>query len=688
MMRRQKRMFWAECRKVFSWKPLFIILALLLSVNAFLLFHQEQNTEVSYSYYRVLWNELSDKTDSEKLDYLNQELKNESYYHKDGTVDYDRYILMDRFREQLESILSYDSYIESIQTKASTFSSGMFHIDEDTFTYRKNMHLPEIYKNVENITPVFDISEGILKLTGNYNADIFCGIFLFIISILMIIRDREQNTIFLLRSTKNGRQMLLLNRISLMFIISVISTIIFLAEDMLICRYFYRFGDLFRPVQSLDGFIGCALPVSVLGYMSIYFIVKCVFMFLLGIFFIFVCQIAKSNFQIYITTSIGFVIEFLLYKKTSGVLSKLNIFCLSNVNQMTKTYQDINLFGYPFSLFSTSIITMLAVTAIFVFVTIYLDKKHRLMYHNYSFTFKMNRKKRLLSPIGYSFYHSLVGQKAIFLCAALVILSAFQFISFQKPYDINDTYYHAYVNQTEGITTNEASDFFDEENTRFEAIEKQYDELSASENNTAQLRTLEKQLEPKQALQELENHVQKAKNSINDETRIFYDSGYIRLFSFLSDEQVRLILISLLFLVFTVSPLISSDFENGTIQIIRSTIYGQKKYYRDKVIVTLMYAISADILLWIPYVISIKEKYSLPHFNSLIQNIRGLEAFPVQISILTFILIYFVIIFVRISFASIIMLLISRCTKSRMSAIILNALIFVLVPVLKLIHVF
>lgn len=639
MMRRQKRMFWVEWRKLFSWKPLFIILALLLSVNAFLLFHQEQNTEVSYSYYRVLWNELSDKTDSEKLDYLNQELKNESYYHKDGTVDYDRYILMDRFREQLESILSYGSYIDSIQTKASTFSSGMFHIDEDTFTYRKNMHLPEIYNNVENITPVFDISEGILKLTGNYNADIFCGIFLFIISILMIIRDREQNTIFLLRSTKNGRQMLLLNRISLMFIISVISTIIFLAEDMLICRYFYRFGDLFRPVQSLDGFIGCALPVSVLGYISIYFIVKCVFMFLLGIFFIFVCQIAKSNFQIYITTSIGFVIEFLLYKKTSGVLSKLNIFCLSNVNQMTKTCQDINLFGYPFSLFSTSIITMLAVTA-------------------------------------------------IFLCAALVILSAFQFISFQKPYDINDTYYHAYVNQTEGLITNEASDFFDEENARFEAIEKQYDELSASENNTAQLRTLEKQLEPKQALQELENHVQKVKSSINDEARIFYDTGYIRLFSFLSDEQVRLILISLLFLVFTVSPLISSDFENGTIQIIRSTAYGQKKYYRDKIIVTLIYAISANILLWIPYMISIKEKYSLSHFNSLIQNIRGLEAFPVQISILTFILIYFVIIFVGISFASVIMLLISRCTKSRMSAIILNCLIFVLAPALKLIHVF
>lgn len=632
-------MFWVEWRKLFSWKPLFIILALLLSVNAFLLFHQEQNTEVSYSYYRVLWNELSDKTDSEKLDYLNQELKNESYYHKDGTVDYDRYILMDRFREQLESILSYGSYIDSIQTKASTFSSGMFHIDEDTFTYRKNMHLPEIYNNVENITPVFDISEGILKLTGNYNADIFCGIFLFIISILMIIRDREQNTIFLLRSTKNGRQMLLLNRISLMFIISVISTIIFLAEDMLICRYFYRFGDLFRPVQSLDGFIGCALPVSVLGYISIYFIVKCVFMFLLGIFFIFVCQIAKSNFQIYITTSIGFVIEFLLYKKTSGVLSKLNIFCLSNVNQMTKTCQDINLFGYPFSLFSTSIITMLAVTA-------------------------------------------------IFLCAALVILSAFQFISFQKPYDINDTYYHAYVNQTEGLITNEASDFFDEENARFEAIEKQYDELSASENNTAQLRTLEKQLEPKQALQELENHVQKVKSSINDEARIFYDTGYIRLFSFLSDEQVRLILISLLFLVFTVSPLISSDFENGTIQIIRSTAYGQKKYYRDKIIVTLIYAISANILLWIPYMISIKEKYSLSHFNSLIQNIRGLEAFPVQISILTFILIYFVIIFVGISFASVIMLLISRCTKSRMSAIILNCLIFVLAPALKLIHVF
>ncbi len=681
-------MFLAECRKLFSWKPLFIILALLLSVNAFLLFNQEQSKKVSPSFYHVLWEEIEDKTDAEKLDYLKQELKNESFYNEDGTVDYDRYILTDRFREQLESILSYDEYIQSIENKTSSFASGMFNIDKNSFAYRKNTRLPEVYKDVKDTIPVFDISDGIIKLTENRYSDLFCGIFLFIAAILMIICDREQNTIFLLRSTKNGRQSLLLNRFFIMFMISVTVTLIFFTESLIICRYFYRFGVLSRPVQSLDGFIGCALPVSVLEYILICFFTKCIFMFLLGSAFIFICQTAKSNLHIYITTAILLGAEYVLYKKTSGLFSQLNIFCISDINQMTKTYQDINLFGYPFSRLNISFITMLTIIAFFIVLSIYFDKKHISSYRNYSFALKKKNTKRVLSPIGYVFYHSLIVQKAIYVCAALVIISAFQFFSFNKPYDINDTYYHAYVEQTEGSFTDAVNKFFDEENIRFNSIEEQYDKLSESGKNTAQLYSLEKQLEPRQAMQELENHIQKTNESIKNETCVFYDSGYIRLFSFLSDEKVTIILIAMIYLVFIVSPFIASDFENGMINIIRSTTCGKRSYYKGKILTALIYAAFANIILWIPYLILIIKKYTLPYCSSLVQNIRGFEQFPFHISILTFGAAYFLIIFIAIIFSSMIMLLISRCAKSRMSAIILNSCIFILPPVLKLIGVF
>lgn len=681
-------MFLAEFRKLFSWKPLFIILALLLSVNAFLLFNQEQSKKVSSSFYHVLWEEIEDKTDTEKLDYLQQELKNESFYNEDGTIDYDRYILTDRFREQLESILSYDEYIESIENKTSSFSSGMFNIDKNSFTYRKNLCLPEVYKDVKGTVPVFDISDGIIKLTENRYSDLFCGIFLFIAAIIIIIRDREQNTIFLLRSTENGRQSLLLNRFFIMFILSVIVTLIFFTESFIICRYFYRFGNLLRPVQSLDGFIGCALPVSVLGYISICFLIKCIFMFLLSSVFIFICQTAKSNLHIYITTAIILGSEYVLYKKTSGLFSQLNIICFTDINQMTKTYQDINLFGYPFSRLNTSFIAMLIVIAFFIILSMYFEKKHISSYRNYSFALKKKRTKRVLSPIGYVFYHSLIVQKAIYMCAALVIISAFQFFSFNKPYDINDTYYHAYVNQTEGPITGALNKFFEEENMRFNSIEEEYNKLSESGENTAQLYTLEKQLEPRQAMQELENHIQKTNESIKNKTCIFYDSGYVRLFTFLSDEKVTIILITLIYLVFTISPLIASDFENGMINIIRSTTCGKISYYKRKIFIALIYAAFANIILWIPYFVFIIEKYTLPYCSLLVQNIRGFEQFPFHISIITFGLVYILILFIAIILLSMIMLLISRCTKSRMSAIILNSCIFILPPVLKLIGIF
>lgn len=683
-------MFLTEYRKIFSWKPLFFILSILLSINAFVFFHQEQHAEVSSSYYNILWEEIDDKSDSEKLNYLKSELENQSYYYPDGTVNYDRYILMDRFREQLESILSYQDYLVTIENKSSSSSSSnsMFQVDDNTFLSRKNAHLTKVYSYVKNVTPVFDISDGIVKLTSNRYTDLLGSIFVLIIAIIMTVRDREQNMIYLLRSTYNGREKLLLTRFGVIFSVSVMTEFLFFLESLLICRYYYRFGNLFRPLQSLDGFIGCALPISVLEYLFLCFFIKCLYLFLLGTILILICQISKTNLHIIGFSALLYGFEYFLYKNNCGIFSQLNLFCLSNINRMIKTYEDLNLFGFPFSYFRISVITIVVVIIICIVIAMLLEKKCFIEYHSFTISLKIRKSVRIKSRKKYILYQSLLEHKAIYACVLLLLISFLQFYTFKKPYDINDTYYHAYVTQIEKYTPTQTKDYFNSEKVRFDTIEEQYNQLMESGKNTIKLYSLEKQLEPQNSMCLLEEHIEKATNSIGNDVTVFYDSGYIRLFTINSREKAILFLMIFTFLTFVISPCIAPDFENGMIKIIQSTITGKKSYYKDRILLSFHYTLLANIILWGPYIFSIQKNYTLPNQFALIQNIRGFEQIPFHISILNYTILYFSCIFVITFISSLVMLFVSRLTKNQVSTMILNSLIFILPCLLKILGVF
>lgn len=73
-MKSEMRIFHFELRKILSWRPFWLITAVLLIINGYIIIKQQNESLNSPSDYTLLYDEIKDIPDNEKLDYIQNKL--------------------------------------------------------------------------------------------------------------------------------------------------------------------------------------------------------------------------------------------------------------------------------------------------------------------------------------------------------------------------------------------------------------------------------------------------------------------------------------------------------------------------------------------------------------------------------------------------------------------------------------
>lgn len=297
-MKATMRIFHFELRKILSWRPFWLITAVLLIINGYIIIKQQNESMNSPSDYTSLYDEIKDMPDNEKLDYIQHKL--DTFWGNTENIEKSdimpRYELLSEFQKQLENITGYADYIESV---AKSSGSNIFNIDKNSFAYKSNQKTAAAYSDMDDVKPVFDISEGILLVTDSKITDIMCVFLLFITAIYLIVRDKECGITPLIRSASNGRSVLACNQSLVILILSLIIVTFFYCENVLLGLVYYGFGDLLRPIQSVSGFISCNLHLNVLSYLIIYYLTKVFILWIIGMVFAVICLCSKNNVVVY-----------------------------------------------------------------------------------------------------------------------------------------------------------------------------------------------------------------------------------------------------------------------------------------------------------------------------------------------------------------------------------------------------
>lgn len=676
------RIFITELRKLFCNKIFLLITAAVFVLNAYLMFRTANSGETTPSDYIQIFSEMEGMTDSEKLEWLEEELNNFS-----GERIYNWEVIYE-LHEECADIVGYKEYLEGIKTQAESMTNISIFAKPDTFNYRSIVKTPSAYENMQDVQPVFDISKGIILAADNNFTDILCGFILLFAVLSLMISDREQGMTGLLFSLKKGRGHLMIAKTAALAAVVFGAVLLIYGENLIISAYLYGLGDLSRPVQSLAGFIGCNLKTSVFGYLILYFIFKSAAFFSVGAVLSLIAVNTKNTVSFYgisaaILTAEGIAYNNIHPLSVYSIFRYINLVSFTKVNEIFSSYRNINFWEYPVPLIPTSAGAVAVISVICVSLSALLyAKKRNLEFRKLSIRFKTGKSCRVHSKIYYTLYKSLIMQKGLIVIIAFLAVSGFMSESFIKQYDVADVYYEYYTQQLEGEITQEKLDFIDSESKRFEEIQGKIDKLSL-DGYSSELNELYKEFAPSLGFNMLKDRVDKIKDI--DGAQIFYDTGYKRALGIAGyDDDMKYALAAVLLCIFMISPLAANDRMYRMSSMINSTKSGRTSYIRRNLLTSALYGLFAALLWIIPYAVTIFRFYGGSGLYASVRSITDFADLPANMTVMQYIIIICLLRTAFVILSSWIMLYISLKCRNTMSAVLINFAVFALPVIIYL----
>ncbi len=667
-----------ELRKLFSSKIFLLIIATAFVLNGYLMFRTANSGEVKPSDYKEVYSAIEGLSAEEKLDWLDERLQEYmGQHHYSFGVLYELY-------EECYNVVHYKDYLDNIDAQAESMTSISIFSKKGTFNYRNIQKTPPAYDSVRDVQPEFGVSKGILLATDNGFTDILLGFILLFALLSIMISDREQGMSSLLFSLKNGRGYLMSAKIIALAATVLGSVVLIYAENLIISETIYGLGELSRPIQSVNGFLGCNIKISVLAYLILYLLFKFSALFLIGSILTLIAVNTKNTVSFFGFSAIILIIEGMLYRNIEplsiySIFRYVNIISFTKVNDIFCIYKNINFWEYPVPLIPTVLISVILISAVCILLSIILYiKKRNLEFRRLSSKLRLFKGKRVHSRLYYAFFKSLAFQKGILVIIVFIFVYSAANDSFVKKYDVVDIYYKYYADELEGDINQETLDYCDRETARFDEINARIAELQETLSiPSSELNELKKQAAPSIGFYPMRARINEVKDVPN--AQVFYDTGYKRAFGFAGyDDDMKYALIAMLMCIFLVSPLIANDNKYRMSYVINSTCSGRKSYIRRNILISSIYGVIASLMWIIPYAKLISEYYGHSGLSASIRSITDFTDFPINMTVLQYAV---MVVFLRIVFViltSLAMLWVSSKCRNTTSAVLINFAIFAL----------
>lgn len=674
------RILGAELRKLFT-SPIFIfVTAAAIILNIYLCFSAKP-VNISDEEYKGFYGELEGMSENEKTEYIENSLK-ELYSLE---ITYENVMKREFYRkeaEQAKLVRDYKDFLSGIDEAAKNMTSVSIFGDKNSFTYRNISKTPAAYDSVRAVEPKYSPSQGVLMAIDNNSTDILLIFVVLTAAAVLFIKEREASVIALLKPLKYGRKRLAAVKSAALLLVCLAFGIIILGSSLVIGEMRYGLGDLSRPVQSVEGFLGCNLPITAGQAMVLIFFFKAAAVFLAGLIFECFCTILYSIFA-YIGAGVIAAVEIFLYatvESTSWLspLGKINLAAFVQSGGIFKTYLNINLFGYPCNIITVTVISLTVGIALAFAAELLLFS--RISVKDYKAVQILPSIRYIpKKPFSYGLYKAFVTHKGL---AVILIIAAVQIYSaanYRISYDTDDLWYHSYCDTLSKMTEEQAEQYIEAESKRFEEL---YNSLTAADP-LAVLKIYE-ELQAQQGFIKASEQ-QYYINSLDSQNKaMFYQTGWRRLFGAEGfGEDMTLALLAAFGISFAISPLIAYDNRRKLGFLLYTNKYGRKKYFRQNFALTAIIPFLISSVINIPHFIGILSLYKTDGAEFSIRCIKEFEGF-FDISITAYIVLLFILRTVFLILCGMTVLYVSSRCGSTYTAMLISLAIFALPVMLYL----
>lgn len=638
------KLFGMELNKVFCRLSALLMLFLALFVNFALLYSSPQTYGIEPESYQKAYDYLSRMDANSAYEFLEQ--YESSLYEEDeqdlmfSQSTMQETMLVSQLKKQIKNVKDYPAYLAEIQDEAKRSSVSIFQSASE-YSKKDAQKTAEDFVVLEGTEPGITASMSFEEAVEFSATDILVLLMMVLIVTSLVVSEKQKDMFKLLRSTKNGRLGLIASKLGVVLISAFGCALIFWAENFLTAQFKYGWLDWNMPIQSIEGFTACGLPVSILQYSILLILAKGAAYFLFGTFVLWIALKASNAIMIYLWTLIFLGAELLFYERIDGsstwaLLHYLNLIALIRVNPVLGYYFNLNLFGVPVNIIPLSFTTEILITALLCFGCIHVFCSPNWNSQLKTISWKRKKNREVKVPAASLWLHELY--RLMITNYGLMILIILAFCQYwlyagKTEYLLDDQYYcKTFIQEIQGPVTEQTDEYFENKEQMFQqAIDQQAlaplqykAELITKEKYEALLNITSQTLRPYSGfLMAKDQYLYAKENGV-----VLLDTnGWQRLYGYGNSgttTDLMLALILLLGLIILFSQYGSQPSETGMDKLTKTTIYGRKKIFRIQMVLCLAYAAAAFIICYLPDLLFVIHNYGLPFVQA------SLDSLPVK----------------------------------------------------------
>lgn len=569
-----------EIKRILTGKPLVLLLLVLLSVSTYFFIYQNSSSDVDFLYqgevYDNLLDELSDLSVEDGLKRC-EEYENIALSQMlDGTwIDTQENVIrlqmISQIKAQYEHVLGYGEYLSNIQDNAEQLMGISLFMNEGTFAYKNTIKTAEDFYDLQwvNVTVGHDLavtevlSDNWTDIIALFPVFLVCGLFL---------AERKKGLISLVYATPGGREKLALKRMITLLLTSFISiAVLFGAKILLNGALYHGLDEWDRALQSIPVFYNVPYEITVREFWLWYLLIKSLGLFLAGL-MIWLIQSIFSNTPVAlgvlgIFVGVEFACTAIPSSSLFAVFRYLNILSYINYLPVFTRYLNISVLGTIIS-GNELVCALLPILLILLSIAIILVVKKRYPIARESLLQRRLRQLKFrldYKTSGGGLFVKEAKKLLIYRRGLLVLIVLFALLTQigapvrdESPLDM---YLDYYEQKYAGPITEET--------------------LSALQSELASADSSERRSALKQLILRVSN--------ASDSSWIVESAPYEALFT-VQMHHYTAALISLLFLVLLVSPIISQERQSDMPVLLGSTPAGRKKLWITKQLLVSMCA--------------------------------------------------------------------------------------------------
>lgn len=592
-----------------------------------------------------------------------------------------------------EYIAQYPQFLHSVSEQGSSIS--VLSIYADDFS-KNNINKTMLdYKNLSGIS-LENADNRALVVWSDYHLCDIIILGLMLIVVLSFKSEGSKGLTLLIRSTKNGRVSLYIQRIAVLLICSVAISFSLSLTTLITSAVTFDGVKLFSPIQSVSQFMKCPYEISILSYIISSILIKAFTVFSICVFVYFLMLVFKNSLFIagIVIASAAEIILSLTIKETSSFnhLKFINLFTLLKTDIYFKEYLNLNFFTKPvYYLDGALMVTLTLVAIVFVCSLFISEKKYFVSKSSVSrYFYKIKAFMAKLLPTGSVF--TFEARKLLINQAVLPAFIIFMFIvnntlgAYEYVYSV-DKNVERWYNTFKGEISEQMMADIQKELSGFDKNIAYYQgqidaELSNAVPNKARIENLNtflyENITQKEALTVVYNNVTSGlEYSLKNAIKI--DNIKPFAWNFLLREDKNTVntasLYILLFIIFASSGIFSYDKQNNMTSTIRTLYNGRTKTTVIKLLyIALISAVFAILVHRVQYNM-IGEILQFENLSSPVQSLSFMREFPFLISIKGFIILLFIVRGISAVIISLLTAVISKYTPDRMLSLVAGVFI-------------